>query len=254
MRPTVASAPATDGTIRVGQTPAIEAVKLGRRYGRAWALVDVNLVIPRGTTVLVAGRNGSGKSTLFRVLAGALSPDLGTLKIEGCDSINDRTGLRRHVALLTHNTFAYESLTAFENMRVFAGLLGRPTDRKSIVTLLDEMGLGARADDAVHTFSAGMRKRLAFARVLLQKPSVALLDEPYAQLDPPGLRFVDALVPRLKAEGVTVLVAEHLLERGAQLCDRGLVLDRGRVTWSGAAKDLPTESGLLQAPSSTSAA
>jgi ABC-type multidrug transport system ATPase subunit len=188
------------------------------------------------------------------VLAGALSPDLGTLRIEGHDSIADRTGLRRQVALLTHHTFAYESLTAIENLRVFAGLLGRPADRKSLLTLLEEMGLGARADDAVHTFSAGMRKRLAFARVLLQKPAVVLLDEPYAQLDPPGLRFVDNLVPRLKAEGVTVLVAEHLLERGAQLCDRGIVLDRGRVIWSGAARDLPTESGLIQPPSATRAA
>jgi len=237
-----------DGASRAGPSPAIETVGLGRRYGRAWALVDVNLVIPKGAAVLFAGRNGSGKSTLFRVLAGALTPDLGTLRIEGFDSIKDRTALRRQVALLGHYTYAYESLTALENLRVFAGLLGQPADRGTLVALLDEMGLAARADDPVHTFSAGMRKRLAFARLLLQKPSVALLDEPYAQLDPPGLRFVDLLVPRLKAQGVTVLVAEHMLERGAQLCDRGVVLDRGRVTWMGTAADLPEKGGLLQAP------
>lgn len=225
--------------------PAIEAVGLGRRYGRAWALVDVHLSVPRGTTMLVAGRNGSGKSTLFRVLGGALAADTGTLEVEGCDARTDREGLRRHVALLTHHTFAYEVLSAYENLRIFARLAGRPAERDRLMGLLDEVGLFARAGDPVQTFSAGMRKRLSFARVLLQEPTVVLLDEPYGQLDPPGLRFVDELVPRLKAGGATVLVAEHLLERGAQLCDRGMVLERGRVVWTGAARDLPAKGGLL---------
>ena len=228
-----------------GEQPAIEAIGLGRRYGRAWALIDVNLTVPRGSTVLIAGRNGSGKSTLLRVLGGALTPDLGRLRIEGCDAMADRTGLRRKVALLTHNTYAYETLSAFENLSVCARLLGRPADRPHLLALLAEIGLAARAHDPVHTFSAGMRKRLAFARLLLQEPAVALLDEPYAQLDPPGLRFVDQLVPRLQRAGTTVLVAEHLLERGAELCERGIVLDRGRVVWTGAAQKLPAEGGLL---------
>jgi heme exporter protein A len=233
---------------------AIEAKRLGRRYGMSWALAGIDLTVARGTTMLVAGRNGSGKSTLFRVLAGALSPDMGTLRVEGCDAMADRTGLRRHVALLTHHTFAYESLTAFENLRIAAKLLGQDADRKRLVGVLDDMGIGARADDPVRTFSAGMRKRLAFARVLLQKPSVVLLDEPYAQLDPQGLQFVDNLVPRLKAAGSTVLVAEHLLDRGAELCERGIVLDRGRITWSGAARDLPSQGGLEAHASSSRAA
>jgi heme exporter protein A len=225
--------------------PAIEAVGLGRRHGRAWALVDVNLSIPQGTAVLVAGRNGSGKSTLLRVLAGALAPDLGTVRIEGCDARADRTGLRRHVALLAHHSYVYDSLSALENLRIPARLLGQPADRPRLLALLDELGLAARADDEVHTFSAGMRKRLAFARLLLQEPSVVLLDEPYAQLDPPGLRFVDQLVPRLKAAGKTVLIAEHLLERGAELCDRGVILERGRVAWTGAARELPAVAGAV---------
>lgn len=228
--------------------PAIEARGLGRRYGRTWALVDVTLNVPRGSTLLVAGRNGSGKSTLFRVLAGALAADTGRLRVGGCDSASDREGLRRQVALLTHHTFAYESLSAYENLRIWARLGGRPAQRDGLMALLEEVGLAARAGDEVHTFSAGMRKRLSFARVLQQKPSIVLLDEPYAQLDPQGLRFVDELVPRLKAGGATVLVAEHLLERGAQLCEHGLVLERGRVAWQGPARALPSEGGLLGSP------
>ncbi len=225
--------------------PAIETVGLGRRYGRAWALVDVSLSIARGSTVLVAGKNGSGKSTLLRVLGGALSPDLGTVRVEGHDAMADRQGLRENVALLSHYIYAYESLSALENLQVGARLIRKPADRQRLLELLSEVGLAQRADDPVQTFSAGMKKRLAFARLLLQEPKVALLDEPYAQLDPPGLKFVDQLVPRLKAGGATVVVAEHLLERGAELCDRGIVLERGRVAWTGPAERLPSEGGLI---------
>ena len=105
-----------------------------------------------------------------------------------------------------------------------------------------------RADDIVSTFSAGMRKRLGIARILLQEASVVLLDEPYGQLDPPGFRFVDGLFKTLRERGVTVLLSTHQLERGANLCDRGLVLKDGRAIWSGPAGELPGHSGLQLPP------
>jgi ABC-type multidrug transport system ATPase subunit len=97
------------------------------------------------------------------------------------------------------------------------------------------------------TLSAGMRKRLMLARALLPDASIVLLDEPYGQLDPPGFRLVDEVIGSLRARGKTVLVATHLLERGAAHCDSGLVLEAGRVAWQGRAADLPREGGLLMA-------
>jgi len=220
-------------------TPAIEAKGLCRRYGRAWALAGVDLRIPAGRALIVAGRNGSGKSTLLRVLAGALRPDRGALHVFGEEALRDREHLRRNVGLLAHASYTYDSLSALQNLQVAARMLGRPADRRSLLPLLEELGLGARADDAVHGYSAGMRRRLAFARLLLQAPRIVLLDEPYAQLDPPGFRFVDTLIPRLLAEGRTVLVASHHLEECAKVCDLGIVLDSGRVAWSGDAAKLP---------------
>jgi ABC-2 type transport system ATP-binding protein len=113
--------------------------------------------------------------------------------------------------------------------------------------LLEEVGLAERAGDPVATFSAGMRKRLSLARTLLQEASVVLLDEPYGALDPPGFRLVDRFFSLLRQRGTTVLVATHLLERGAALCDRGIVLEGGRLAWTGAARDLPREGGLQAA-------
>lgn len=220
-------------------TPAIEAKGLCRRYGRAWALAGVDLRVPAGKALIVAGRNGSGKSTLLRVLAGALRPDRGSLHVFGDEALRDRENLRRHVGLLAHASYTYDSLSALQNLQVAARMLGRPADRRSLLPLLEELGLAGRADDAVHGFSAGMRRRLAFARLLLQAPRIVLLDEPYAQLDPPGFRFVDSLIPRLLAEGRTVLVASHHLEECAKVCDLGVVLDAGRVAWSGDASRLP---------------
>ena len=185
--------------------------------------------------MMVAGRNGSGKSTLFRVLSTAIRPDHGSATIGGFDAVRHKEDVRRFTALLSHQSYLYESLTARENLQVFANHLGR--GRNGVVELLERVTLGARADDAVSTFSAGMRKRLSFARVLLQEPKLVLLDEPYGQLDPPGFALVDEVVRELKSRGTTVLMATHQLERGAKLADLAMFLEQGRVHWFGNAAE-----------------
>ena len=177
--------------------------------------------------MMVAGPNGSGKSTLFRILATAIRPDHGRASVAGFDIARDRIDIRKTSALLSHSSYLYESLTARENLHVVADHLGISRDR--VVPALDRVNLAARADDAVSTFSAGMRKRLSFARLLLQDPSVVLLDEPYAQLDPEGFALVDDVVREFKSRGLTVLVATHQIERCAKLADAKLLLDEGRV-------------------------
>jgi len=208
-------------------TIAIEAEKLARRYGRRWALSDVSVRVAAGSVLMVAGRNGSGKSTLLRVIATAIRPDLGRVLVGGFDVVREREDVRRLTALLGHQSYLYESLTARENLRVVTDHLGR--GRESIDRVLDRVSLASRANDPVQTFSAGMRKRLSFARVLLQEPQIALLDEPYGQLDPEGFALVDQVVHELKARGVTVVMATHQVERVATLADAVIVLEAGKV-------------------------
>ncbi|HEY8231430.1 MAG TPA: heme ABC exporter ATP-binding protein CcmA [Vicinamibacteria bacterium] len=218
-------------------TLAVETIGLSRRYGRRWALRDVSLSVPQGSVVMLAGRNGSGKSTLLRVLATALRPDHGSARVAGHDVQAGRDGVRQAVALLGHQSFLYEALSARENLAVAASLLGRPLDPG----VLARVGLAARADDPVSSFSAGMRKRLSLGRVLLQHKPVALLDEPYGELDPPGFELLDGVIAELRARGATVVMATHLVEHGRRLCDRALLLDEGQLVWSGPAAEMPLD-------------
>ena len=214
-------------------TLAIDAQNLARRYGRRWALVDVSFQLAAGSVLVVAGRNGSGKSTLFRTLSTAIRPDRGAASVLGFDLVRDRYDVRKATALLSHYTYLYEQLTARENLNITARFLGvdgpSTTLRAGIDDALGRVDLAGRADDAVATFSAGMRKRLSFARVLLQDPQIVLLDEPYGQLDPEGFALVDDVVRQLKAKGTTVLMATHHVERGKGLADEMLCLEAGRV-------------------------
>ena len=205
----------------------IEVERVGRRYGRRWALANVTFRVAGGAVVMIAGPNGSGKSTLFRILATAIRPDCGRVTICGQDVQRDRDDVRRTVALLGHASYLYEPLTGLENLRVFADHLGR--SRNALMPLLERVGLASRASDPVSAYSAGMRKRLSFARVLLQEPRVLMLAEPYGQLDPEGFTLVDDVVLELRTRGSTVLIATHQLERGQRLADTAVFLENGRV-------------------------
>jgi heme exporter protein A len=200
------------------EPPAVETSALGRRYGRRWALARVNLRVARGERLLIAGANGSGKSTLLRVLASLLAPSIGSARVFGHDVATEPSAVRARVALLTYTPGVYEDLSARENLRAQLRLLGRDDAPEA---LLERVGLELR-DDPVRGYSAGMRKRLSFARLLMQRPELALLDEPYGQLDPEGFRMVDGLVAELSQAGATVIMASHMVERAGALCDRGV--------------------------------
>jgi len=207
---------------------AIEVEKLARRYGRRWALGGVTFNVPAGAVMMIAGRNGSGKSTLLRVLSTAIRADAGSARIGGfviSRERNERDDIRRISALLSHYSYLYESLSARENLDVLTGF----TNRAAIDGVLERVGLASRAHDAVNTFSAGMRKRLSFARVLLQQPQIAMLDEPFGQLDPEGFSLVEEVVAELKARGATVLIATHQIDRVERFADVHIALEAGRI-------------------------
>jgi len=201
---------------------AIDASHLARRYGRRWALSDVSFQLAPGKIMMVAGRNGSGKTTLLRILSTAIRADNGHATVGGHDIAKERDAIRRATALLAHQSYLYESLTARENLEIISGA-------PAASAALERVGLLDRANDAVSTFSAGMRKRLSFARVLLQKPSIAFLDEPFGQLDPEGFALVEEVIAELKRGGATVIVATHQVDRVGRFADAQLALENGRV-------------------------
>lgn len=216
--------------------PAIETHGLSRRHGGRWALRGLDMRLERGRSLMVFGHNGSGKTTLIRLLGTAQRPSSGTLRIFG-EAPGD--SVRARVAMLSHADYHYDELSAWENLDLATRLCPREGDPRA---LLERVGLGGRADDLVRTFSAGMRKRLAFARLVWKRADLVLLDEPYAGLDPAGHRFVDELVAELRDRGATVVFSTHQVERGAGLCDEALLLEGGRMKWRGPAHEAAMQS------------
>ena len=212
-----------------GSAPALALPDVSKRYGRRWALARLTYALPAGRSLLLTGHNGSGKTTLLRLVATALGPTAGRVEVLGRDAVKEREAVRREVALLSHASFLYEDLTAQQNLLVLGRLLGVDAPRDVADALLHRVGLTRRTDSPVRGFSAGMRKRLAIARLLMKAPALALLDEPFGELDPAGIVDMERVIAELKAAGTTVVLATHLIEQGLSLCEERLHLQDGRA-------------------------
>jgi heme exporter protein A len=213
--------------------PAVETVELARLFGRSPALAGVSLRVEAGRTIALLGPNGAGKTTFLRILATALRPSFGTARVDGLDVARHPDRVRARVAYLSHATGLYDDLTARENLEFAATMLGREEAGDLAKQALDEIGLAAAAGERVRGFSAGMRRRLAFGRLLLAVPALVLLDEPHAALDAEGMALVDRAIGRWHEVGVTVLVASHQAERVTRLADGWARLDDGLLAEAG---------------------
>ncbi len=199
--------------------------KVSKRYGRQWALNQLSLDIAEGETLLLTGHNGAGKTTLLRLLATVMRPTHGTIQIFGHDSKTDYEQIRPAIGLLSHQNHLYNQLNAFENLELVAKLSGKSTE--NIPGFLDEVGLPSKGQKVVAQYSAGMKRRLAIARMLVRQPKLILLDEPFGQLDPGGVEMMEHFIQRWQ-EDTTLLIATHDIERGKKLCSRHLHLEKGQ--------------------------
>ncbi len=209
--------------------PAVLTTDLARLFAGSPALAGVSLRVDAGRAVGLLGPNGAGKTTLLRILATAIRPSYGRAAVDGYDLGRDAAIVRERVAYLSHATGLYDDLSARENLRFSAEMLGTEDAAARVERALADVGLAARAGDRVREFSAGMRKRLALGRILLGRASLVLLDEPYATLDADGMALVDRLLAAWRDVGVAVLVASHTTERMASMLDGSAVLERGLV-------------------------
>ncbi|MBI4545492.1 MAG: heme ABC exporter ATP-binding protein CcmA [Gemmatimonadetes bacterium] len=220
-----------DGRNRRGapETAALELDKIARRFGRRWALRGVTLRVAPGEVVALVGHNGSGKTTLLRVAATAIRPTRGSGRVCGRDILREPAAVRPLVGFLGHSPGLYEDLTASENLLFSLRMAGVAADSRAVAGALAEVGLTREAGEMVRYFSAGMRRRLALARLLLRPGRLVLLDEPYASFDPEGVERVNRLVREQRAHGGAVILATHDLARAAEVADRMVELVAGRL-------------------------
>jgi heme ABC exporter ATP-binding subunit CcmA len=197
--------------------------------GRFPALAGVDLDVARGEVVLVQGPNGAGKTTLLRACAGLVPIIDGEASVLGHDLRKDRRSVRRHVGLLGHATGLYDDLTVADNLRFVAKATRHPGGAM-VDDALAKLGLAGRlASVQVTRLSAGQRRRVAVAAMLLRPAELWLLDEPHAGLDAAGRERLDALVTDAARAGTTVLLASHELERARALASRVVTMAGGQI-------------------------
>jgi len=209
--------------------------QVARAFGRRWALAGVDLHIEVGSSWMLIGPNGSGKTTLLRCLATELKPHRGKILFGDTDLWTDRASRRRQIGLLAHALHVWEDLSPVDNLRAWDRFGRLEVD---VGELLERVGLEARRRDPVRALSAGMKRRLALARLLAKRPQVALLDEPFAAVDPSGIELVLDVIGELSEQGSTVVLATHLPRIGARVCERCARMDKGRKTWEGSSSSL----------------
>jgi heme exporter protein A len=209
---------------------------VSRRYGPRWALAHVRLTVRAGQSWMLLGHNGSGKSTLLACLATALRVHHGVIRYDGKDIWEERTEFRRKVGIFGHKLQLYDDLSAQENLAVWARLGGFEADPRAI---LERVGLDPDRHDPIRTFSAGMRRRAALARLLLKRPRLVLLDEPFTALDPAGRDLLIGVLRSLRADGATMILATHLPQVAQAVAEHAVILERGQQVFTGAVADLP---------------
>jgi len=216
---------------------------VSKQYGSTTALDRISFSVPEGSVCGLLGPNGSGKTTALRILTGLSRQDAGTARLLGDGVGSGPRDAARLTGTLIEAPALYERASARGNMAIEAAARGLGGSAEEVQVLLGLVGLGERADDRVRGFSLGMRQRLGLAMALLGKPRLAILDEPTNGLDPAGIVEIRELIRTLPRLGTTVLVSSHLLQEVQAMCDRVVILDRGRLVADGPMNEILGSSG-----------
>jgi ABC-2 type transport system ATP-binding protein len=220
----------------------IAARGLVKRYGDVLAVDRVDLTVQAGDVYGYLGPNGAGKTTSMRMLLGLIRPDAGDVRLFGRDPHAEGARALDGVAGFVEAPRFYPYLTGRKNLELMAAYDGGDA-RSRIDAALDTVELADRARHKAGGYSHGMRQRLGIAAALLRAPRLLVLDEPATGLDPAGMRDMRALIRRLAADGITVLLSSHQLAEVEELCDRVAIVRSGRVVYEGALDALRAAAG-----------
>ena len=227
-----------EGTNAASRTRVIEVQGLTKSFGSHLALREVDLKVGQGEFVVIFGPNGAGKTTLIKVLATIMNPSSGKVLIDGLNLKNHAEEIRRRLGVVTHQTFLYSNLTAYENLEFYSRMYDVPKRKERIHEVVAMVGMTSRLYDRVGTLSRGMQQRLSIARSLLHKPAIMLLDEPETGLDQRASAMLRETLQTEEEGKRTIVLTTHSLERGLELGERLLILDKGKIVYQGSTQAL----------------
>jgi ABC-type multidrug transport system ATPase subunit len=207
----------------------IEVKNLTKFFDNHPALDGIDLMVEPGKTLAIFGPNGAGKTTLIKILASIMKPSAGEVFINGFDIKHNAEDVRSQIGIVSHQTFLYSNLTAYENLLFYSRMYDVADFKQRIYQVVSMVGMQLRMHDRISTLSRGMQQRLSIARCLIHKPSIILLDEPETGLDQ---QAISMLWGALKEDGVkkrTIVFTSHSLERGLNACDKLIILNKGKI-------------------------
>lgn len=234
---------------RVEQVERVEPVLrcdgLVRRFGQRTAVDVVSFSIGAGETYGLLGPNGAGKTTTISLITGILRADAGTVSLNGVPIGASAHPMKRALGFVPQDIALFDDLTAIDNLRFFGRLqgMGRRELDLRIGAVLELVGLADRAHDRIDTFSGGMQRRATIAVGLLHEPTLLILDEPTAGVDPQSRNQILESIEVLSAQGMAVLYTTHYMEEAERLCDRVGIIDNGRLIAEGTQRQLVTQIG-----------
>ncbi|OYT65144.1 multidrug ABC transporter ATP-binding protein [Candidatus Bathyarchaeota archaeon ex4484_205] len=206
--------------------------------GKVRALDGMSFKVGEGEIFGIIGPNGAGKTTMLRILATLLQPTSGRVTIYGLDVVKDADRIREIISYLPEEAGAFKNLSGYENLRFMAELY--EGDTEALIQEAERIsGLGERLKDKVKTYSKGMLRRLLLARALMVKPRLAILDEPTSGLDVIHAHYVRKTIKEYaRNHGVTVVVSSHNMLEVEYLCDRMILINKGKILLSGKPREL----------------
>jgi heme exporter protein A len=217
--------------IESGESPAIELDQLWKFYGDYAALREFTLSVAAGSCCALLGRNGAGKTTLLRIVAGLSPFERGHVRIFGLSPRSEAA--RRNIGFLGHGIGVYEDLSALENLKFFARVMGVRNSPAVVAGWLERVGLSRVTGMPVRQFSRGMRQRLALARTFLHSPNLLLLDEPFTSLDDRAIAMLTELLSEARRRDATIVLSTHQIREALAVASHVALLENGRLRFAG---------------------
>jgi ABC-2 type transport system ATP-binding protein len=216
----------------------LQVLNLSKRFGGMLAVDDLTFTVNGGEIVGLLGPNGAGKTTTIRCVASLLQPTSGHILLNGHDVSDDPVAAKRALAFVPEVPNPYEMLTVMEHLRFVAAAYGMEEELVHAEEILTRLDLWEKKNDLGASLSKGMRQKLACACAFIHRAQVFCFDEPLIGLDPKGMRELKSMMMERRAQGNAMLISTHMLDTAERLCDRVIILKRGKLIAEGTVAEL----------------